>query len=439
MSRGTAWRVITATFMSVALPGTPTVPADSTPSVVMILIDGARWDVASSPDAPNIRKLAARGMQGEMIPVWPSVSAPNHWALATGLYPIHNGVYDNVLYDPAMHAIVPYGRAAPGDKYFQGEPIWATVARQGHISGVIGYWAGVDNSPVSPEKPSYFIPYVEDEEKYVPDDPKRIAASRNLATVIVNLLDQSDLSGSQSRPILLAAYIGFLDETEHEKGVGSPETRATLRDIDKMVGDIVDGLALRKLSDKVTIILVGDHGHVNIGENDQPYFIDDVIDVGTLQTPLPVDAKQWASVPLWPEPGQEEDAFTRLSTLGPHLHVYRNGRIPARLHCCDAANGPPIMLLADPGWFITTRAAFAHGEAQASTHGYDNAVQAMHALFVAAGPGIRSGVTVGTFENVDVYSLVSGLLGVRPAPTDGSIQPLCVGLVRPTAECGSNH
>jgi hypothetical protein len=44
----------------------------------------------------------------------------------------------------------------------------------------------------------------------------------------------------------------------------------------------------------------------------------------------------------------------------------------------------------------------------------------MGALFVATGPDFRAGAVVPPFQNIHVYSLLARLLGVTPAPNDGS-------------------
>jgi len=41
----------------------------------------------------------------------------------------------------------------------------------------------------------------------------------------------------------------------------------------------------------------------------------------------------------------------------------------------------------------------------------------MSALFIAAGPNIRKGVTIAKMRNIDVAPTIMELLGVPPAPT----------------------
>jgi hypothetical protein len=39
---------------------------------------------------------------------------------------------------------------------------------------------------------------------------------------------------------------------------------------------------------------------------------------------------------------------------------------------------------------------------------------------VAAGPAFRQGVTAAPFRNIHVYDLIARILGLTPAPNDGS-------------------
>jgi predicted AlkP superfamily pyrophosphatase or phosphodiesterase len=75
--------------------------------------------------------------------------------------------------------------------------------------------------------------------------------------------------------------------------------------------------------------------------------------------------------------------------------------------------------LADDGWSITTHARFEQRKGErgqsGGEHGYDPRNRSMHAVFVAAGPGLREGVTVAGFENIHVYEFMCRVLGLTPA------------------------
>jgi predicted AlkP superfamily pyrophosphatase or phosphodiesterase len=49
------------------------------------------------------------------------------------------------------------------------------------------------------------------------------------------------------------------------------------------------------------------------------------------------------------------------------------------------------------------------------THGWDPALPSMHAVFIISGPDIPPGTTIPAVDNVDVYPLMTELLGLRPA------------------------
>ena len=56
-----------------------------------------------------------------------------------------------------------------------------------------------------------------------------------------------------------------------------------------------------------------------------------------------------------------------------------------------------------------------------ATHGFDNDVKDMHAIFYGAGPVFKSKHVQPTFDNVNLYSLFAEILKLDPAQTDGSI------------------
>src|ERR1700688_2020954 len=71
--------------------------------VVLISLDGFRYDYATKYGAKNLLAMAARGAIAPdgMIPSFPSGTFPNHFSIVTGLYPDHHGIVGNSFYDPA--------------------------------------------------------------------------------------------------------------------------------------------------------------------------------------------------------------------------------------------------------------------------------------------------------------------------------------------------
>src|SRR6478752_3990230 len=76
--------------------------ADS-PIVILVSMDGWRWDYLDRHPVPNLKALAARGVRAEaLIPSFPVLTFPNHYTIVTGLYPEHHGIVGNNMRDPAM-------------------------------------------------------------------------------------------------------------------------------------------------------------------------------------------------------------------------------------------------------------------------------------------------------------------------------------------------
>jgi len=110
----------------------------------------------------------------------------------------------------------------------------------------------------------------------------------------------------------------------------------------------------------------------------------------------------------------------RRRAAAPHVRVWLREAVPARLHYRDNPRIPPVILLADEGWEIRTRAeAKAWKHPERGEHGYDNELGSMGAVFIAGGPAFRRGAVIAPVENIQIYNLLCAVLGLRPSPNDG--------------------
>jgi predicted AlkP superfamily pyrophosphatase or phosphodiesterase len=75
-----------------------------------------------------------------------------------------------------------------------------------------------------------------------------------------------------------------------------------------------------------------------------------------------------------------------------------------------------VIVVMNEGWILAT-SIINRGLIQNTwgAHGWDPDVASMRAIFLIMGPGIRKGVTIPEVENVDVYPLMTELLGLKPA------------------------
>jgi predicted AlkP superfamily pyrophosphatase or phosphodiesterase len=387
--------------------------ADSKPPLIVVSIDGFRAEYLDRNISPNLSGVAREGVRARaMRPSFPSVTEPNHYTLMTGLYPDHHGVVDNTMIDPAMPGIAfggPHGHGQDMDPRWWDEatPLWVSAERDG-LKTATSLWPG-DEAVIHGVAPSYRQP--------LPAGHTSVPMDQQMDTVLGWL----DLPPSQ-RPALIRVHLDVVDTTGHLAGPDSRQVNSAIGQADAAVGRLVDGLKARGLYDKVNLVVVSDHGMAAISI-DRVIYLDDLIDL------------QFAAVPAFgavagidPAPGHERQIEAALIAPHDHMTCWRKREIPARLHYGTNPRVPAIVCAGEVGWSIVTRAQSALYPHLLGNHGYDPAEPTMAAIFLAHGPGFRSGVVISTFDNVDVYALFARLIGVRPLANDGSLAPLKTAL-----------
>ena len=79
----------------------------------------------------------------------------------------------------------------------------------------------------------------------------------------------------------------------------------------------------------------------------------------------------------------------------------------------------PIFSVTEEGWTITKNKSRIDSR---GNHGYSNQFPDMLPFFLAQGPAFKEGFVSEPFENVHIYSLMCHILGIKPAPNNGSLQ-----------------
>ncbi|HTI44668.1 MAG TPA: ectonucleotide pyrophosphatase/phosphodiesterase [Vicinamibacterales bacterium] len=379
--------------------------ADLQPTVILISFDGFRWDYTSKVPTPNLRRLMTRGVHARnLIPSFPSKTFPNHYTIATGLYPGHHGIVANNIFDP------PTGRTFATTKreevrdpmWWAGTPLWTLMEAYGRRSAPL-YWPGSE-APHEGLLPTYWQPY----------DNERPGADR-----IDQLLTWIDLPTAQ-RPQFLTAYFEDTDESGHDHGPDSQQVRDAITRDDSYVGRLVAGLTQRGILNRVNVVVVSDHGMAAV-DDEHVIVADDYVtpDEALISNINP-------DLSLFPTAGREDAVYAKLMRAHPHLKMYRRAETPVNWHFRDATSPrvPPLMAIADPGWQILRRSVVDNIRAGKATgirgqHGWDPQLMSMRAIFIAAGPAFKRGVTVAPFENVSIYNVVAKILQVPPKPNDG--------------------
>lgn len=370
-------------------------------SVVLISIDGLAASALARGNTPNLDRLAAEGVHAAwMNPSYPVLTFPNHFTLVTGLRPDRHGIIHNSMRDDAVGGFKVADKAAGADaRWWQGEPIWNTAEKAG-LRTAIWAWPG-NAAPIDGRRPTRWVPY----------SPEISSLER--ADQVAGWLTEP----AATRPHLAALYFERVDNVGHDKGPDAPETLAAIREVDAAVGRIVQALDARGLRTSTDIVVVSDHGMAPVAP-DQYIALEDM---AAFEQAEAVSTGQ--VIGFNPRPGHEAAAGHRLLGRHDHYQCWRKQDLPARWHYGRHPRVPAIVCQFDEGWNALPAEQLQRvpkDRLNRGSHGYDNTLPSMRAVFVAAGPSFRRGATLPAFDNVDVYPLLATLLGLAPARNDGT-------------------
>lgn len=362
------------------------------PYVILISIDGFRYDYATRYQATNLLRLGRQGVRAtSMMPSFPSFTFPNHYTIVTGLYPAHHGLVGNTFYDRARR--VSYLRSdttIAGDPYYYGgKPLWV-LAEQQHMISACYYWVGSEVA-IDGVRPTYYYDYSE-----------KVPLEARLG-VVKNWLQLP----AATRPHLIHFYISEVDSAGHHFGPDHPLTIQAIHKVDRAIGQLtalVDSLQL-----PVNYVLLSDHGMT-------------AVDTLQVMKPPASDMTKWmmvASDVLVHYYAKDTAAipafYQQLKREAQGYDVYLRNETPADWHYRQPDDrydriGDIILVARYPRIFSWTSRRVYPGR-----HGYDpRVVKDMQASFMAWGPAIKKQKKpLAPFENIHVYTLITRLLGLE--------------------------
>lgn len=372
------------------------------PPVILISLDGFRASYRERGLTPVLQQLADEGVTAPfMKPSYPTVTFPNHYTIVTGLYPESHGIIANKFYDPEFQATFSLGsEESLLSRWWGGEPMWNTVTRQG-LKSATYFWPGSD-APIGGQYPTYWFPY----NTSVPYEDR-----------VSQVLEWVTMPADE-RPAWITLYFDEPDHTGHQSGPDSDEVNAQLERMDGFIEMLVSGLTDVGLLDCVNVIVLADHGMASGGPSfviQLEDYIPDVYDSAYTYT--------GAFTRIDPKDESDEVKYAMMKNLScqrPDLRQYEKAGLPTRFHFSNNRRIEDIVLDLDAGRYGSVSSSWYN----MGNHGYDNYFTAMNALFLARGPAFKVGVEVEPFQNIQLYNLMCYLVGVEPAPNNGTVGAL---------------
>ena len=473
---------LSAVFLLVlVLSPRPAPAADAPPAaadriVVMISIDGLAGFYLDDPkaDMPTLRELVASGARANgMKASTPTVTWPNHATLMTGVHPARHGVVGNNYLDRATGKRVTLIADPIYDKSeLVKVPTIYDVAKRAGLKTAAVRWPASRNADAL----DWQVPDVGSMElttKYT--TPGLLAA---LEAKGIRLDEIIGVSGSEAatrpttggtaadprdvvftkafnlilrdhRPNLGLLHLADVDHYQHLHGPRTPQAYAAIKIADDCVRQVWDEMR-RLFPGRATIVIVSDHGFSAIERMLFPNVLlrkAGLIDVKGIRVAGGdvelVPQGGVAALYLKAKDGAQRAALVeRITRTFSGVDGYASVVPPSRMVEYGVADArvdpraPDMLLFAEMGCIFGDTAAgelpFRDKPERKGSHGHDANFPDLHATFIAAGAGIRSGVNLGPVSNTDVAPTLAALLSVPLPDTDG--KPLRAALSAPVTE-----
>lgn len=374
------------------------IDSQNQPYVVVLSLDGFRWDYTNDVETPNFDRLAQMGVKAESLQSsFPSKTFPNHYSIATGLYPGHHGLVNNSFWDRHEGTYkISDRKAVENPNFYGGEPIWNTAEKQG-LKAACFFWVGSE-APIQGMRPSIWKKY----EHHFPWEAR--------IDSVISWLQLPE----KKRPHLIMWYLPEPDEVGHQYGPDGKKTKKMIARLDAYIGQFLFKMEQLPYASEINFIVTTDHG---MGKTSAVKYVDlsKYIKQSNCNYILPGNPLVFVQ----PKEEMQNSVYEQLSKV-PHIQVTKSGERPSYWHYNQNERIADLVVLADSAWSVGWGPGPTYGIGGA--HGYDPRNKDMHGIFYAVGPAFKKSYVQTTFENVDIYGLIAKILHLKPAENDGNLE-----------------
>jgi predicted AlkP superfamily pyrophosphatase or phosphodiesterase len=386
----------------------------SDPHVILISLDGFRYDYVERFQPENLQKFIASGVAANsLIPSFPTKTFPNHYTIATGLRPEHHGIVDNSFYNPIKNDTYKINKRelVVDGSWYGGTPLWV-LAEQNGMKAASYFFVGSE-ADVQSIRPSYYYDY-----------DGRV----NNLTRVSKVFEWLQMPDS-IRPRMITMYFSDMDDVGHGYGANNDaQLSKRLAQLDRELGALFEGV--KSLNQDVNIIIVSDHGMADVPlEN---YIALDGITKNI--SGKVVNSGALAHIYL-DDPKDKEKVIEEIKKKAVGFKVFdpADGEYYKDVSVYGDRIGD-VIVLADLGYYfidneeyreVVSRRMRIDETSVKGTHGYSQEYPEMHGIFYAQGPHIKSGMTIDSFDNIHIYPLICKILGLPiPEDIDGKLEVL---------------
>lgn len=399
-------------LLGLAVPAVSYAQENQEPIVILISLDGFRYDYVERFQPENLTRFIDNGVEADgLIPSFPSKTFPNHYSIATGLKPEHHGLVDNTFYNPEKDQTysIRNKELVQDGTWYGGTPLWV-LAKQNNLMTASYFFVGSE-ADVQGVRPDFYYDY---------------DGSVSNLTRVTQVFKWLELPEAE-RPRFITMYFSDMDDVAHAYGPSRDDMlQPRLEKLDHELGALFEGLKSYNLN--INVIIVSDHGMTDVSA-------DRLINIDELTADIParvVNSGALAHLYL-DNPKDKKKVIKTLKKRGLNVHIsdvddkenYQDLMYKDRIG--------DVLILPDMDYYLATTSGIvgikkrmeALGSTSLGEHGYSPAYKAMHGIFYANGPEFQSGMTIGTFQNIHIYPMICQILGLTPpADIDGKAEVL---------------
>ena len=381
--------------------------------ILFISLDGFRYDYANKVETPNLDYIESIGVKASsLIPVFPSLTFPNHFSMATGCYPDKHGIIGNTFFSKRIDKLYKISdrSSVENKKFYLSEPIWNTIQRYGKKSATF-FWVGSE-APIGGTYPNYYKRY----------DKSVSYQSR------VDTMEYWFNLPEDKRPDLVMLYFDEPDHTGHLYGANGKNIDKSISKIDNTLGDILDRIKGLSIYDSLNIIIASDHGMANVTK-ERVIIIDDYINI-TDNFDI-VSEGPYMQINFIDNSNIDKVKIHKQLGSVPNIIYYFRDDIPRNLNILNS-DTPDLIIIPDIGWIVSSNKENLYERfidemrrgATKGMHGYTTDNIEMHGIFYAAGPAFSHG-KISSLENIDIYPALCKILDIPIThEIDGDISKL---------------
>jgi predicted AlkP superfamily pyrophosphatase or phosphodiesterase len=226
------------------------------------------------------------------------------------------------MYDPGFNEY--FNKRSKETKWWDGgEPLWVTARKQG-LKSAAYFWPG-DEAKIKGLRPNIYFKF-----------DGTIPFRSRIDSAVKWLSDDIDI---------VMVYLSEPDSTGHLFGPNTPQVRSKVKEMDDLLGYIVEEFDKASLWNSVNVIITSDHGMTEVDYANKHVDLSNFIDMNAVDA-IPTTGP---TANILPRLNMEQEIIDNLTNV-PHIKVYSKDDIPEHWHYKEHRRILPVLVVAEEGW-----------------------------------------------------------------------------------------